>query len=95
MYVLVAGTIPYVVVLSAVGIFTYAAIMPFVTGTSIQAEWSWGLFAAAGGVLGSWFASKTQRSVPEHLLKLMLGMVTAVAGTLYVVNFFVPLPFKI
>jgi uncharacterized protein len=96
MYVLVAATIPYVIVLSATGLFTYAAIVPLVSPhAAIHPEWSWGLFAAAGGVLGSWWAAKTQRWVPEHLLKLMLGTVTAVAGTLYVVNFFVPLPFKL
>ena len=95
MYVLVAATIPFVVVLSAVGLFTYAAIMPVITKAALNPEWSWGLFAAAGGVLGSWWASKTQRWVPAYLLNLMLGLVTAVAGTLYVVNFFVPLPFRI
>lgn len=95
MYVLVAATIPFVIVLSAVALLTYAAVMPVVTSVAIQPEWSWGLFAAAGGSFGSWCAAKTQRWVPEHLLKLMLGGVTAVAGALYVVNFFVPLPFRL
>ncbi len=95
MYVLVAATIPFVIVLSAVGLFTYAVVMPMVTGTAILPEWSWGFFAAAGGVVGSWWAAKTQRWVPESILKSMLGGVTAIAGTLYVVNFFYPLPFKL
>ena len=95
MYVLVAATIPYVVVLSAVGLITYTTLMPLVTSTSLGPEWSWGFFAAAGGVLGSWFAAKTQRLVPEHVLKLMLGGVTGLAGSLYVTNFFWPLPFRL
>ncbi len=95
MYVLVAATIPFVIVLSAVGLLTYAAVMPAIASVAIQPEWSWGFFAAAGGSLGSWCAAKTQRWVPEHLLKLMLGGVTAVAGALYVLNFFVPLPFRL
>lgn len=95
MYVLVAATIPFVIVLSAVGLFTYAVIMPAIVSVAIQPEWAWGLFAAAGGSFGSWCAAKTQRWVPEHLLKLMLGGVTGMAGALYVVNFFVPLPFRL
>ncbi len=95
MYVLVAATIPYVIVLSGVGLFTYGVILPAVTGSAIQPEWAWGFFAAAGGILGSWCAAKTQRFVPEHLLKLMLGAITGIAGALYVTNFFFPLPFRL
>ena len=95
MYVLVAATIPYVIILSAVGLFTYGVILPAVVGTTIAPEWAWGLFAASGGILGSWCAAKTQRFVPEHSLKLMLGGITGIAGILYVWDFFIPLPFKI
>lgn len=95
MYVLVAATIPYVIVLSGVGLFTYGVILPLVAGAAIQPEWAWGFFAAAGGILGSWCAAKTQRFVPEHLLKLMLGAVTGIAGGLYVIDFFVTLPFRL
>ncbi len=95
MYVLVAATIPYVIVLSAVGLFTYGVILPAVTGTAIAPEWAWGFFAAAGGILGAWCAAKTQRFVPEHLLKVMLGSITGLAGLLYVTDFFFPLPFRL
>ena len=94
MYVLVAATIPYVIVLSGVGLFTYGVILPAVVGTAIEPEWAWGLFTAAGGILGAWCAAKTQRFVPEHLLKLMLGAITGIAGTLYIVDFFFTLPFR-
>jgi len=95
MHILVAMTIPYVVVNAAVGLFTYSVVMPAFHHAAIEPEWSWGLFAAAGGVLGSWLASKAQRYVPEHLLRIMLGSVTAIAGTLYVLDIFVKLPFRI
>lgn len=95
MYVLVAATIPYVIVLSAVGLFTYGVILPLVAGTALQPEWAWGLFAAAGGIAGAWCAAKTQRFVPQHLLKLMLGAITALAGMIYVIGFFFELPFRI
>ena len=95
MYVLVAATIPYVIVLSGVGLFTYGVILPAVADAAIQPEWAWGFFAAVGGILGAWCAAKTQRFVPEHLLKLMLGAITSVAGTLYVIDFFFTLPFRL
>lgn len=95
MYVLVAATIPYVIVLSCVGLCTYGIILPAITGTAIHPEWAWGLFASAGGIFGSWAAAKTQRFVPEHYLKLMLGAVTGIAGSLYVINMFFPLPFRL
>ena len=95
MYVLVAATIPFVIVLSAVGLFTYNFILPAFGSPAIAPEWSWGFFAAAGGIFGSWAASKTQMYVPEHFLKLMLGSVTGTVGILYVVNFFYPLPFRV
>lgn len=95
MYILVAATIPFAVVLSAVGLFTYDVIMPAVTGVSIEPEWSWGMFAAAGGILGSWIAAKTQRFVPEHFLKLMLGGMTVITGALYVVSCFYEFPFQL
>ncbi len=95
LYVLVAATIPYVIILSAVGLFTYGVILPMVSGIVISPEWAWGFFAAAGGILGSWCAAKTQHYVPEYLLKLMLGAITGIAGTLYVIDFFYPLPFRL
>jgi uncharacterized membrane protein YfcA len=94
-YVLVAASIPYVISLSAISIFTYSVVVPFLTGVWAAPELAWGLFAASGGILGAWCASKTQRFVPQHLLKLMLGAITAAAGFLYVASGFVELPFKL
>jgi uncharacterized membrane protein YfcA len=94
-YVLVAASIPYVMVLSAVSIFTYSVIAPAVTGRFVPPEWAWALFASAGGILGAWCAAKTQRFVPQPLLKLMLGAITGAAGALYVLGGFVNLPFRL
>lgn len=95
MYVLVAATIPYVITLSAVGLVTYSIVVPALTGAVSQPEWAWGFFAAAGGILGSWCAAKTQKFVPERFLKVMLGGVTGVTGILYLVDYFVRLPFRL
>ncbi|MEX2129598.1 MAG: sulfite exporter TauE/SafE family protein [Xanthobacteraceae bacterium] len=94
-YVLVAASIPYVISLSAVSIVTYSVIIPYFSGVWAAPEWAWGLFAASGGILGAWFAAKTQRFVPQPLLKLMLGAITAAAGALYIVSGFVELPFRL
>ncbi len=94
-YVLVAATIPYVIATSAVGLLTYSVVVPAFTSAVSQPEWAWGFFAASGGILGSWCAAKTQKFIPETLLKLMLGGVTGLAGLLYALDFFVPLPFKL
>jgi hypothetical protein len=94
-YVLVAASIPYVVLLSVVSLFTYTVVAPLFTGEWLPAEFAWGLFAAAGGIVGAWCAAKTQRFVPQPLLKLMLGAITAVAGALYILGAFVELPFRI
>ncbi len=95
MYVLVAATIPYVIVLSATGLLTYALTVPQFSGTVVTPEWAWGFFAASGGIAGAWCAAKTQRFVPEHMLKLMLGSITGLAGALYVSAYFVDLPFRL
>jgi len=95
MYVVPAATIPYAIVLSAVGLFTYCVILPLFGALPIQPEWAWGFFAAAGGIFGSWAAAKTQLYIPEHLLDIMLGSLTGAVGILYVINFFFPLPFKV
>jgi|RhiMetdeSRZDD1v2_1073273.scaffolds.fasta_scaffold00009_60 uncharacterized protein len=94
-YVLVAASIPYVLSLSAVSLLTYSVIAPLFTGIRLPPEIAWGLFASAGGILGSWLAAKTQRFVPQPLLKLMLGAITGIAGALYILGGFVELPFRI
>jgi hypothetical protein len=95
MYVLVAATIPFVITLSLTGLASYALIVPALTGEIAEPDWSFGLFVACGAIFGAWLAAKTQRFIPEKLLKPMLGAVTIVVGVLYVVNFFWSLPFKV
>jgi uncharacterized membrane protein YfcA len=90
-YVMVAATIPFVITLSFSGIVSYVAILPLLGGTAVAPEWSMGLFAAAGGMFGAWCASKAQLFVPLHLLNLILGGVTIIAGLAYVVPFAAPL----
>jgi uncharacterized membrane protein YfcA len=95
LYVLVAATIPFVITLSLTGLFSYAVIVPWLTGSKAAPDWSFGLFVACGAILGAWLAAKTQRFVPEKFLKPMLGAVTGLVGILYMINYFWQLPFKV
>jgi uncharacterized membrane protein YfcA len=95
MYVLVAATIPFVIVLSLAGLFSYAVIVPLLSGAIVAPDWSFGLFVACGAIFGAWLASKTQRFIPEKLLKPILGVITGMVGVLYVINYFWNLPFRV
>ena len=89
-YVLVAASIPYVLSLSAVSLFTYSVIAPLFTGTAAAGGNAPGACSpprAASSAPGC--AAKTQRFVPQPLLKLMLGAITGLAGALYILGGFV------
>lgn len=95
MYVLVAATIPFVIVLSIVGLLSYIITVPMLTGVIVMPDWSFGLYIACGATFGSWLASKTQMYISERVLKPMLGIMTGALGILYVINYFIELPFKL
>lgn len=95
MFVVVAASIPFVVVQSLVGFFAYNVTLPLLTGGYVNSEWGWGFLVASSAVMGAWCASKTQKFVPEHYLKLMLGILSGLGGLVYLLNYLIGLPFKI
>lgn len=95
LYVVVAASIPYVIVLSFAGLLGYLVTLPLLTGVSIPPDWGFGLFVASGAIAGAWLAAKTQRFIPEAFLKPMLGAVTGAVGALYLINYFWRLPFHV
>ena len=95
MYVIVAATIPFVMVQSVVGLVSYMVVVPALTGRYEPPEWAFGFFVAASAVFGAWLAAKTQRYVPEAYLKPVAGVVTGLGGLLYLLNYFVELPFRV
>ena len=70
MRMLVAASIPYVMTLSGAGLFSYDVLLPVLQGAKVQPDWGFGLFVAAGGVLGSRLGAKSQRIAPERPLRL-------------------------
>ena len=95
MYVLVAATVPFVITLSIAGLIAYVCITPMLTNSFTSPDWAFGLFVAAGALLGSWLAAKTQRFIPEKVLKPLLGTLTLVVGLLYIVSHFYTLPVRL
>lgn len=94
MHVMVAATIPYVIVLSITGLLSYIFILPALTGIVTPPDWGFGLLVASGAILGAWLAAKTQRFIPEGLLKSALGIATGLIGLLYLINYFARLPVR-
>lgn len=92
LYVVVAASIPYVIVLSLMGLLGYVVTLPWLTGVSHPPDWAFGLFVASGAIVGAWLGAKTQRLIPENRLKSLLGLLTGPVGALYVINYFWPLP---
>lgn len=87
MRVIVAASIPFVIVLSAVGLFSFNVTLPLLTGRSVPTEWAWGFFTGGAALLGSWLATHSQRHVPEGGLRALLGVSNLIVGALYVLGY--------
>ena len=68
MYVLVAATIPFVITLSGIGLFSYLFIIPAVTGGTVPPDWGFGLFAGSGAVFGPGSLRRPRGSYPKSSL---------------------------
>ena len=88
MRVIVAASIPFVIVLSAVGLLSFNVTVPLLTGRFVPTEWAWGFFTGGAAILGSWLATHSQRHLPEGLLRGLLGICNGIVGALYVLAYF-------
>ena len=95
MRVIVAASIPFVIVLSAVGLFSFNVTLPLLTGQTVATEWAWGFFTGGAAVLGSWVATHSQRHIPEKFLRAVLGVSNGIVGMLYLLGYFGVAPVKI
>lgn len=95
MRVIVAGSIPFVIVLSAVGLLSFNVTVPLLTGHHVPTEWAWGFFTGGAAILGAWFATHSQRHIPEGVLRGILGVCNGIVGLLYILAFFGKAPFKV
>jgi uncharacterized protein len=95
MRVIVAASIPFVIVLSAVGLFSFNVTVPLLTSQHVPTEWAWGFFTGGAALLGSWLATHSQRHIPEKFLRGVLGVSNGVVGILYVLGYLGLTRFKI
>jgi uncharacterized membrane protein YfcA len=95
MRVIVAASIPFVIVLSAVGLFSFNVTVPLLTGVHVPTEWAWGFFTGGAALLGAWSATHSQRHIPEWLLRGVLGVCNGAVGVLYVLGYFGLAPIRI
>jgi uncharacterized protein len=67
---------------SVVGAATYAVLAINATG-SIAPTWSVGLACGVGGLVGGYLGALLQPHLPEHQLRLLLGVLALALAVLY------------
>jgi uncharacterized membrane protein YfcA len=72
-------------VTSIVGVATYVLVARGAPGT-VTPDWSLGVAAGLGGLLGGWLGASLQIRVPERGLRTLLGVVALCLACLYVVQ---------
>jgi uncharacterized membrane protein YfcA len=72
-------------VTSLVGVATYAVMALDVPGT-VAPDWSLGVAAGVGGLVGGWLGASLQIRIPERGLRTLLGVVALALAGLYVVQ---------
>lgn len=72
-------------VTSIVGVLTYALIALDTTGP-VAPDWSLGIAAGLGGLLGGWCGAALQPHLPERALRLLLGVLALALGGMYVLQ---------
>ena len=72
-------------VTSIVGVATYAVVALDAPGT-VSPDWSLGIAAGLGGLVGGWLGASLQIRVPERWLRTLLGVVALSLSALYVVQ---------
>ena len=72
-------------VTSIVGVATYAVVALDAPGT-VSPDWSLGVAAGIGGLVGGWLGASLQIRVPERALRTLLGVVAVSLSGLYVVQ---------
>ena len=75
-------------VTSIVGVVFYSAL-PAVNGVVTSPDWPLGLLFGIGGLAGMYVGARLQKTVPESLIKFMLGIILVSLALWYVLQFFI------
>ncbi|MGF2945197.1 TSUP family transporter [Mycobacterium sp. Lab-001] len=73
-------------VTSVAGALTYAVLAVTNPGHDIAPDWVIGIAAGVGGLIGGYLGARLQPSVPEPLLRAVLGVSAIATAALYVVR---------
>lgn len=71
---------------SAVGAITYLLLAIAAAGHHIAPDWTIGLIAGAGGLIGGYLGARLQPHLPEHSLRVGLGALAIATATLYLLQ---------
>lgn len=73
-------------VTSIVGAVTYMVLAVLAPGENIAPDWTVGIAAGVGGLLGEYVGARLQPAQPDTVLRRLLGTLAIVAAALYVVQ---------
>lgn len=71
---------------SLVGASAYLILAATTTGLPIAPDWSIGLVAGAGGLVGGYLGARLGPRLPEVVLRIALGAIATATGALYVLQ---------
>ncbi|MFC1476954.1 sulfite exporter TauE/SafE family protein [candidate division KSB1 bacterium] len=75
---------------SIVGVLYYYIVSFYFaeSGIAVTPDWTLGLLFGIGGFIGMYCGARTQKYVPERLIKLVLGMLITFLSYRYIVQYF-------
>lgn len=71
---------------SVAGAITYLLLAITTVGSHIAPNWTIGLTAGAGGLIGGYLGARLQPHLPEHALRIGLGTLAVATATLYLLQ---------
>ncbi|MEW6185302.1 MAG: sulfite exporter TauE/SafE family protein [Thermodesulfobacteriota bacterium] len=72
---------------SVAGVFFYS-IIPSPAGITTAPDWLLGFLFGAGGFIGMYFGARTQKYLPQGLIKLILGVIITFLAISYILQYF-------
>jgi len=95
-YIVTGATILYTFITSVSGLISYYTLIPVLTDRpAVSPDWFLGLLLGLGGLAGGYLSARVQKYMPDKALKYILGGIVGFWGLLYVLGYFVELPFRV